>query len=758
MSGEQRPPSEFWTRLRGHPAFQAAMVFAGASWLALQAADVFGLATETVRLVGGLLVAVLLLLVGYALFAVLRHERPGAGGAVARVRARTAALVAAVLLVLGTGAWFARPYVMPPVRPGAEVIAVLPFNATGPGVDLLGEGMVDLLSANLNEVGLLRTINPRTTLHQFGEVAGGGSVDLAGQLRVGRNVGAGSVLIGSVFSTGSEVRITAELYATESGSIIAKAQESGRPDSVLALVDQLSIELMQDIWRARAPLPALRVSAITSTSIPAIKAYLRGEQFYRRVLWDSAAAAFEEAVQHDSTFALAHFRLGETYGWRESLGSAQAQEHSDRAARFAERLPARERALIVAHQLHEQGRVESIDSLQTYVSRFPDDVAGHYLLADARFHAGDVLGLDLPSLLGGFERVHELDSSFAPNYAHLIELTILTDDSARFRRFLAEYREISPGEAEMYEAAGLMRWGAPDSALALLGRVLRAEATPRPAVIGRLSTTSTLRTFAETDLEFGLATLDTLAAATVSTQLRNVAIGSKTTLLGSFGRMTEASRAAEPLRAQNVSLSLNFSLPLIFSGYAPDDLFAAERRALADAAERPSAAYWLGIRALMLGDPAAAQRHIAVARSDTSRDAHPLMIDALDGWLTVTRGDTLGGIGAMKDALLELGYEPRVLGPSSPLRVALAILQLSQPATRAEGIRRLEKVLLQDPGTLPYVAAPLAEAYVAEGRTADAALMYERFIDLWKNADPTQRPRVDAARAALQRLVGERTG
>src|SRR5690606_19326705 len=31
------------------------------------------------------------------------------------------------------------------VAPGADVIAVLPFNATGPGVEMLGEGMVDLL-------------------------------------------------------------------------------------------------------------------------------------------------------------------------------------------------------------------------------------------------------------------------------------------------------------------------------------------------------------------------------------------------------------------------------------------------------------------------------------------------------------------------------------------------------------------------------------------------------------------------------------
>src|SRR5690606_1364101 len=191
--------------------------------------------------------------------------------------------------------------------------------------------------------------------------------------------------------------------------------------NVLELVDRLSVQLMQDIWRSNAPMPELRVAAITTTSPAAVKAYLRGEQFYRRVQWDSAQAAFEEAVRHDSTFALAHYRLGETFGWRESLGSEGARKHADQAARYADRLPTPTRKLIVAHQLHEQGDVAALDALQDYVNEYPDDVAGHYLLADARSHAGALIGLDVPTMLEGFERVFGRDTTFAPNYADLIE-------------------------------------------------------------------------------------------------------------------------------------------------------------------------------------------------------------------------------------------------------------------------------------------------------------------------------------------------
>jgi hypothetical protein len=44
-----------WTELRRHPPFQVALVFAGATWLAIQAADVFGPSTTLVPALDGTL-------------------------------------------------------------------------------------------------------------------------------------------------------------------------------------------------------------------------------------------------------------------------------------------------------------------------------------------------------------------------------------------------------------------------------------------------------------------------------------------------------------------------------------------------------------------------------------------------------------------------------------------------------------------------------------------------------------------------------
>ena len=96
-----------------------------------------------------------------AFAAALRAGRRGRPPVAAAVDGRGGiALIAAV-----GGAWLGTRARGPAVAPAAEMLAILPFNASGPGVGLLGEGMVDLLSTNLQGVGGIRTVEPRAVLH-----------------------------------------------------------------------------------------------------------------------------------------------------------------------------------------------------------------------------------------------------------------------------------------------------------------------------------------------------------------------------------------------------------------------------------------------------------------------------------------------------------------------------------------------------------------------------------------------------------------
>ena len=100
-------------------------------------------------------------------------DRGGAPGSPAQPRARPAPPGAGrpggvAALVAGTAvlARYRAPHTS--VAPAAEMLAVLPFHTSGPGVEFLGEGMVDLLATNLRGVGGINTVAPRAVLREWG--------------------------------------------------------------------------------------------------------------------------------------------------------------------------------------------------------------------------------------------------------------------------------------------------------------------------------------------------------------------------------------------------------------------------------------------------------------------------------------------------------------------------------------------------------------------------------------------------------------
>ena len=140
--------------------------------------------------------------------------------------------------------------------------------------------MVDLLATNLRGVAGINTVDPRNVLRTWGD-GDRGANDLRRALDVGRDLEAGSVVLGSVVSTGGRVRLAADIYSVE-GDRLARAQVDGAADSVLGVVDRLSLALFRDIWRSKEPLPNLRLASLTSDSIGALREYLQGEGYYRK--------------------------------------------------------------------------------------------------------------------------------------------------------------------------------------------------------------------------------------------------------------------------------------------------------------------------------------------------------------------------------------------------------------------------------------------------------------------------------------------
>jgi hypothetical protein len=190
-----------------------------------------------------------------------------------------------------------------------NVVAIAPFRVTGADSTLiyLREGMVDLLAAKLSGTAGLRPTDSRTLLSQWNRVAGPNR-DLAEDeaLGVAAWAGAGRMVQGEIVGDGRRLSLTARILQIPGGAVKARAGAEGPADSLTQMVDRLAASLLAlDAGEGEQ-----RLAGLTSTSLPALRAYLNGEALLRRGEFDAAGEQFREAWRIDSTSRL---RLSDPY-------------------------------------------------------------------------------------------------------------------------------------------------------------------------------------------------------------------------------------------------------------------------------------------------------------------------------------------------------------------------------------------------------------------------------------------------------------
>lgn len=341
---------------------------------------------------------------------------PVSSGNRARVRL-TGAVAAGAVVILAAAILIAKRPSTNSLPVSASKVAVLPFAVrSGGSFAYLAEGMVDLLSRDLDGAGDLRAVDPGTILTAVSH-AGDDLLDVRRGRAVARQVGAGLYVLGSVTSVGPQLRLQAALYDASSGSDSAQAQASVEGDStqLFELVDNLSRQLM--VKRGSGFASRLgETAAITTRSLSALKAYLDGERRLRAASLevpklDSAIALFQQAVGEDSLFALAHYRMAVAAGWADhhALSTAAAA----RALTLSDRLNARDRRLLAAYVDFRRGAANDAErQYRAILQDYPDDMEARFQLADVLYNYNPLRGRPRGEAREPFNDVLALDPGF----------------------------------------------------------------------------------------------------------------------------------------------------------------------------------------------------------------------------------------------------------------------------------------------------------------------------------------------------------
>ena len=226
----------------------------------------------------------------------------------------TAAGVLAVLL----GVALVRFRRSPSARLDPSLMAVFPFRLIGTDTsyNALREGMVDFLEVKFSGAGGARVVPARTAVAAWRRTVGAQGEDLTQEEArgVARRLGAGAVVLGTIVATPGRLILNGSLLDTEGGRVRAEAKVEGMPDSLHVLVDRFAAQLAAQGAGERAD----RLASLTSTSLPALYAYLAGKAAHRAGEYDTAVRYFGRAIELDSTFARAALGYRQSVSWTEN--------------------------------------------------------------------------------------------------------------------------------------------------------------------------------------------------------------------------------------------------------------------------------------------------------------------------------------------------------------------------------------------------------------------------------------------------------
>jgi tetratricopeptide (TPR) repeat protein len=686
---------------------------------------------------------------------------------VVRPRSRVVLVAAVILLALGAAGfiwWRGRPR---PIALDSGVVAVLPFRVTGADATL-GEGMVDLLAAKLTGEGGPRASDPQSSVSAW-KRAGGENLPRERALDVARALGAGKLLTGSIVGTPNQFTLSASIVDVKSSKEDSRGEISGSPDSLMRLVDQLAAQLLA----GSAGASGHTLEKLTSTSLPALRAYLAGQSAYRKGSYRDALRNYQRAVEQDSSFALAALGLASAAHW---LGEGEIRDDAlalaeQRKGRLAPRdLAFLEMKKALAGYPDDVPLSAWTEAAQRLVTLAPESAEGWYDLGDSYFHAGGRLGLtpvDQASRAeNAFRRAAALDSGFAAPMEHLVEMAATRGDTAQLRLLARRYFQIdSTGDL-----VDFMRW----------------------RVASGLQDTASL---AESRARFREMNEESLLRIVGTAVIDGIHLADAESALASFERLGTTRNDRVDYAYRQNDLQLNLGRPKALLPYyriqtelqpregmtSPiwDAIYDDGDTALAQASFRTALPI---ARGPILSEPAA-------------RFGQYLVMCAAGAWM-LTRGDTngLGGlIARLEHPLVPAGMEEEAEGMQDcalGLKASVAVQQRKPEAMTY--VARLDSIHQKDAGSDPLLILHLARLQeqlgdtvaalrtirsrpyhwnetwmlssmlLEEGRLAarngdreGAIRAYQHYLRLREGAEPSLQPRVAEVREELARLVGE---
>jgi tetratricopeptide (TPR) repeat protein len=375
------------------------------------------------------------------------------------------ALTAAVLVVALVALYFRQrsrairqtpAEVILPQIAGKQPLAVMYFdNQSGNAeLDWLREGLADMLITDLSRSENLSVLS-RQQLHlllERIEHKESDKIRLNEALEIARNARAKMVLLGSFARLGGQIRIDVQLHDVRDGQLLAAERlVVDQPAQILTQIDLLSLKLASHLGAAPAKQDEnATLTGVMTKNLEAYRYYSLAVERAQALHNEAAIALLQKAVALDPQFAMAHARIGYAYAVT-GADAEKAKPYLEKAFRLSDRLTEKDKLYIAAwYAIANLDYAAAITSFRGIVSRYPLEVEAYWRLArllrgEERYEeALEIAKQGLVIDPGAKDLYNTLGASFS-------ELSRHDEAIAMFQRYV----QLAPDEPNAHDSLGM---------------------------------------------------------------------------------------------------------------------------------------------------------------------------------------------------------------------------------------------------------------------------------------------------------------
>jgi len=314
-----------------------------------------------------------------------RSSRPlSAEYIVGRVKAHRLSFMVAILVLVAAGTGVGLFLHARNTEGAIDSIAVLPFqNVSGdPNTEYLSDGISEALINSLTELHQLRVIARTTTFRYKGR-----NID---PLQVGRDLRVRSVLTGSIRQAGDNLSIQVDLVDARTGAELWGQQYERKASDLLSIKQAIAREVSDTLRLRLSGDEQKQLTKRDTTSGESFQFYLKGRYYWNKRTPDSlnqALEEFQEAIDHDPSFALGYVGLADAYVAQEHYSGFGSRETLPKARAAVDRAMAIDNSLSEAHTTsaaiyqREWRWAETENELQRAISLNPNYPTAHHFYA-----------------------------------------------------------------------------------------------------------------------------------------------------------------------------------------------------------------------------------------------------------------------------------------------------------------------------------------------------------------------------------------